>query len=258
MSMEEDGRFVVMLDDCCRRTQEGQPLERCLDYYPAEFRAELARLVPLTGRLGQLGRDPSSAFAARLEQELLASVDRAGREHRWGWWQRFRSRLVAAAMSRLLIVVVAILVVLVGGTTGVTYAAGTSLPDSPLYKVRLAKEWVQLAVAGSGPAVINVRASQLERRVADLDRVVRTRKARWVVAELAVREAELTTRMVNQALDLKARGNPQPAQRALQAVTLMQRNVSQLLTISSPRDRLPLQRLRQFLDTERHRLEQQN
>ncbi len=41
--LDNDTRFAEILDECCERVRAGEPLERCLATYPAEYRDELAR-----------------------------------------------------------------------------------------------------------------------------------------------------------------------------------------------------------------------
>ncbi|MCL5265322.1 MAG: hypothetical protein M1343_09075 [Chloroflexi bacterium] len=72
--------------------------------------------------------------------------------------------------------------------------------------------------------------------------------------ELARRLATSTERIVDQALKLRDRGKPEPANRALVAIRAMRRHMGQLEMQASPQTRTSLQRLRDFLDRQERRL----
>src|SRR3990172_2752922 len=114
MTLEHDARFAAMLEECCRRVRNGERLEDCVSDYPVEYREDLARLVPLSGDLGQLSRDPSSEFEARLERRLLAAVDEERRARRSGLLGRLGHFFAAAPLMRATVVAL-VLVLLVGG-----------------------------------------------------------------------------------------------------------------------------------------------
>ena len=258
MTLEHDARFAAMLEECCRRVQGGEHLERCLADYPAGDRAALARLVPLASDLGRLGRDPSPAFQARLEQRLLAAVDEERRVRRRGPLGQLGRFFTAAPMLRLAAVALAVLVVLVGSGVGIIQASDGSLPDSPLYQVKTAREWVELALARNGETQVGVYARQIEDGGGEMDRAVRGGKPQRVVEVLAARLVQSIDRMVDQAIEMRARGNPRPAVRATVALRAMQRRLDQVIAQASPDLRPALQRLRLFLERQEQRLTQPN
>lgn len=252
-SPEWDGQFSEVLDECCRRVQHGEALEVCLADYPASYRNEIAGLAPLVGRLGQLGSDPSPEFRARLERNLLASVDEARQRRRegvFGHVARFFS--TATAMRFAVLALVALIVVGASGV-GVVQASDNSLPDSPLYQLKVVREWAELALARDGEAVVSAHARQIAERGRELQRAVRTGNRR-VVDALAVRIYWSVERIVDKALEIRARGNPQPAARALVAIRVIQRQVDRLAAQASPEVRPSLQRLRFFLEQQERRL----
>ncbi|MBI4492365.1 MAG: hypothetical protein HY690_06185 [Chloroflexi bacterium] len=253
MTVEEDDRFAAALEECCRRVQRGEPLERCLADYPAAYQQELARLVPLAGRVGQLARDPSPEFQARLERRLLASVDEARRGRRVGLLSRL-GRLFAGPAMRTATVALVVMAVLVGGGVEVEQAAADSLPDSPLYRVKEAREWVTLTLARDGETRVGVHAAQIAQRGRELERAVQTGKPRRVVDVLALRLAWSIDQIVDQALELQAQGNPRPARRALVALRAMERPLDRLTAQASPEARPALERLHTFLDEQERRL----
>src|SRR5262249_22804176 len=179
------------------RAAGGEPLEACLGAYPAAYRAELRRLVPAALRVRSLGQEPSAAFQARLERELVERVDRARRGRRGvgGRLDRFLSRrrlLSAAAIAAVA------LVVLFGGGAGVLQAADESLPDSPLYEVKGAREAVQLFLVRDPETRVGLRAGQVGQRGRELERAVATNRRAGMIDLLAGRPAGATGQKVEQ------------------------------------------------------------
>jgi hypothetical protein len=254
-NQEENPRFAAALDECSRRVQLGESLESCLAAYPAEFREELALLVPLGGRVARLRLDPSPDFRARLETRLLATVDETRRTRRTGL-PGFVGRLFAGNQAlRIASILLVALVVLAGGGFEADRAAADSLPDSPLYGVKTAKERVQYALARTPEAQVEVRADQLQERSKELDKALRAGKGVKVVDALAVRVTRATRQMVDKALEQRAGGNPRPALRALVAIRAMGVYVDRLSgEASSPEVRASLEKLQTFLMGQEGRL----
>ncbi len=161
-TVEENERLALILEECTQRVQRGEPLEQCLASYPPEYREELSQLVPLAGRLNQLSRDPSHEFQARLEERLGASVDAARRRQKSGPLASIGRFFVASPVMRVAAVALVALLVLFGSGFGIVQAAEGSLPDSPLYQVKSAREWAERALAGNGESLVGVQARQVE------------------------------------------------------------------------------------------------
>jgi hypothetical protein len=252
--MLEEERFAAVLDECCRRYRAGEPLASLLEEYPVAYREELARLLPLSGRLGDLTHDPEPEFAGRLEATLLEAY--AGSRQRssragGGWlaplWRALR-RLPTVA------VVVVVLLLIGGGGAGVVQASDGSLPDSPLYNVKTAREWVRLQLANGGEAKLNVYTAQIAERGRELERAVRLNKAPRVVLALSLSLSYTVDRAVDQVVKLQAQGQSQPANRAVTALRNAERQVDGLAAEAAPRVRPILQRLRTFLTNQADRL----
>jgi hypothetical protein len=112
----------------------------------------------------------------------------------------------------------------------------------------------QHRLAGSGEARLGVYAAQILQRGRELDRAVRAGAPRRVIEVLALRLAWSTDRIVDQALELHARGATQPATRTLTLVRAMQRELDRLEGQAQPEARPVLQRLRSFLEGQEQRL----
>ena len=252
-ALEQEEQFAVALEECCLRLQRGETLESCLADSPAEYREEIASLAPLVGCLRRLGRDPSPQFQARLERNLLASVDEARQRRREGvFGQVARFFSTASAMRFAILALVALIVVGASGA-GAVQASDDSLPDSPLYQLKVVREWAELALARDGEAVIGAHARQIAERGRELQRAVRTGNRR-VVDALAIRIYWSVERIVDKALEVRARGNPQPAAKALVAIRVIQSQVDRLAAQASPEVRPSLQRLHFFLEQQERRL----
>ncbi len=261
--MTTDDRFETALETCARRVRDGEPLDRCLLDYPPEHRDELARLAPVAGRVASLRRDPSPAFQIRLERHLLdtlvldgsvteaGSVKEAPPKQAPGGIPR---RLLALAPklarpSRALVVASLLVLMLVLGGVGVVQASDSALPDSPLYGVKTAREWVEVTLTPSRQARAAILARQVAQRGRELEQAVRLGKAPRVVDQLTLRLAGSTQQLVDVTLDLAAQGNPQPARRTLTAIRTMRRQVDLLTPQARPASRAALNRLGRFLDT---------
>jgi hypothetical protein len=257
-SLEGDSRFEAALEECCRRVREGQPLERCLADYPAEYGLELARLVPLALRVPVLRRDPSAAFVARLEERLASeAADRVGRrpaggrQEGRGWLERLQLPL---SLGRASVALVLGVLVLVGGGVGAVQASDEAMPESPLYRVKEAREWAELALARTPEAEVGVHVKQIAERGREMDRAARAGLPKRVLDVLAIRLGVSIDRAVDRALELRARGQRQPAERALGAVRGMRERVERLLPRAAADNRPTLARLATFLAEQERRL----
>lgn len=251
---EQDARFSAALEECCRRVQRGEALEQCLDDYPREYREEIARLALLVGRLAQASRDPSAEFQARLERRLLAAVEGARRAQRTGLLGYAGRFFSAAPAMRAAMVALAALIIVAGGSLGAVQASENSLPDSPLYQVKEAREWVELTIAQNEESQVGVRVTHVGKRDHELERAILAGKPRRVIDPLINRIASSVERTVDKALESSSKGNFKPVNRARVLLRTTQRHVDRLMGQASPEDQPALQQLRSFLDEQERRL----
>ena len=252
----EDASFEAALEDCCRRVRQGESLANCLPDYPQQYREEVARLVPLSERVASLGRDPSPEFQARLERRLLARVQQAAKSQRVGLRRLLPLPFPMGTALRSAVATTAVLLVLALSGVGAVSASADSLPDSPLYPVKVAKEWVQLAMARDGEAKVNVRANQIVQRGRELQKAVQEEKPPRVVEALTLALGRSTEGMVDLALELRTGGKTQQAARALAALRNMRLQAVHLALEAQPDSRPILRRLISYLDAQERRLEQ--
>ena len=150
--------FDNILDECLERLIKGETVEQCLEGYPEQA----GELEPLL-RTAQVAKEasaitPRADFKARARYEfhaaLHAEISKEPRPRfalRRGWMVAF--------------VIVSILLVSGGGTA---LAASNSMPDSPLYPVKLATERIELALTPSATAKAELCATFADRRVIEI------------------------------------------------------------------------------------------
>jgi hypothetical protein len=156
--MKKTNEFENILDNCLERLVGGETVEQCLESYPEQ----VPQLEPLL-RTAQAAREataiaPRAEFRARARYEFRAALhDEMSRKAK----PRFALRRgwVVALM------VIGILLVSGGGTA---LAASDSMPDSPLYPVKLATERVQMVLTLSEVGKAQLCAKQADRRVSEL------------------------------------------------------------------------------------------
>jgi hypothetical protein len=151
--------FDNIFNECMERMLlEGESLEQCLARYPEQA----AELKPLL-ETALAARDASAIqprpdFKARARYQFRSALKEAaaGRSRTsWGWFPRWAT-------------VMAIVLVLVLGGGGTVAAADSSMPDSPLYSVKLATEQVRLTLTASQIDKARLCVELADRRVAEI------------------------------------------------------------------------------------------
>jgi hypothetical protein len=147
--MSKMKEFDNILDECLQRLIAGETIEACLSRYP-DYAAALEPLLR-TAQNTMKATDirPRPEFRDRARYQYQAAIrDMPVKEKR---------NFFAVLRPSLATVVVMAIVLLAGGS--VVAAAGGSLPDNPLYQVKLATESVRLALTPSdlGKAELNAR-----------------------------------------------------------------------------------------------------
>jgi hypothetical protein len=160
----KNGKFEDVLNLCIERLLKGESIERCLTDYPAQARElePLLRTFAAARTASQV--KPRAEFKAQAKYEFQVALANLSRERRpqpaGGWHWRWRSAWSIAIMT--------VLVIIIGGA-GTVVAAGRSMPDSPLYSVKLLSENVQLALTPSGLGKAELNAQIADRRVQEIN-----------------------------------------------------------------------------------------
>lgn len=151
--------FDNILNECLERLLvKGESLEQCLARYP-EQAAELKPLLETALAAREASTiQPRADFKARARYQFRSALKEtaAGKSRSsWGWFPRWAT-------------VMAIVLVLVLSGGGTVAAADSSMPDSPLYSVKLTTEQVRLTLTLSQMGKARLCAQQADRRVAEI------------------------------------------------------------------------------------------
>jgi len=176
--------FNNILNECLERLLvKGESLEQCLQSYP-EQAAELKPLLETALAAREASAiQPRPDFRARARYQFQSALKEmaAGKSRTsWGWFPRWAT-------------VLAIVLVLVLGGGGTVFAADGSMPDSPLYSVKLATEQVRLTLTPSQMGKARLCAELADRRVTEIA---------YMANKGDVQQVELITERLDEKLDL--------------------------------------------------------
>jgi hypothetical protein len=156
MSKTKD--FDNILDECLQRLLAGESVEACLSRYP-EHAAGLEPLLRTAwDTLKATDIRPRPEFRDRARYQFQMAVREMPVKESRGFFTVFKPALVTVAVLAV--------VLLAGG--GVVAAAGSSLPGSPLYSVKLATESVRLALTPSTLGKAELNAQFADRRIDEI------------------------------------------------------------------------------------------
>ncbi len=157
----KDKEFDNILDECLERIlTRGETIEQCLESYP-EQSAELEPLLQtalLTKRASAIKPRPEFRERARYQLRSALQEMEEKRERRpffFGWQPRWATAVI----------VVLVFLLASGGTVA---AAGNSMPDEPLYPVKLATETVRLTLTPSALGKAELYVKLVDKRVEEI------------------------------------------------------------------------------------------
>jgi len=130
-----------ILDECLDRLLvKGETIEQCLASYPGRA-GELAPLLQTAVMVSEVTTiQPRADFRARARYQMHTELQTMGRKPKrslFGWMPRWATVLAI------------VLAVMLAGSGTVAAASQGSMPDEPLYQVKLATEQVRLVLATS-------------------------------------------------------------------------------------------------------------
>ncbi len=171
--MKQSDKFNEILNECLEELARGRSIEACLEKHPeqAESLRPLLETALMTRRASSTVR-PRADFRERARLQFRAAIHSSltTREPR-----RFHLRFGMAGAVALT------LVVLISGVSTVA-AAGNSMPDQPLYPVKLASEQAKVALASSPIKKAEVYVRLADLRVDEIVYVAVKGDPRWVDA----------------------------------------------------------------------------
>lgn len=180
-----DKEFDDILDDCLERLLvRGETIEDCLAAYPQQADALKPLLQTALATKKATAIEASPEFRARARYQFQAALqETASRKSRsFPFWR-----------LRWATVVTTILVMLLA-SGGLVAAASTSMPDNPLYSLKLAVEQLQLSLTPSDIGKANLYAEFADRRVSEI--VHMAQKGNASLAEAATRRLDNQLAMI--------------------------------------------------------------
>lgn len=157
--MNKKSEFDTILDECLERILRGESVEECVAGYP-EHADELRELLMTAADARDATTvSPRPEFRERASREFQAAIrdmEPVKGQGILGWWPRWATITVS----------IVVFVLLAGG--GTVFAANYSLPDSPLYQVKLATEAVRLTFASSELTKAELYAEFADKRVDEI------------------------------------------------------------------------------------------
>jgi len=170
--MNRNKELDNILNDCLERLLQGEPLEQCLRDYP-QYAGEIEPLLQtaMSARKA-LAIQPGAEFKARARYQLQSVLKetKARRGLPFFSWQPRWAPALAIGLAFLL------------AGSGTVAAAGNSMPDSPLYPVKLATEQAQLRLTFSDIGKAKVYVELADKRVAEIAYMVNQGKPEEIEA----------------------------------------------------------------------------
>ncbi len=163
--------FRNVLDECLVALQRGESVESCLARYPRHA----GRLRPLLTLAERVRRTPAAPPRAWAQETAWGAVRERAASLRSGRRGLHVSVHYGAWLRPLAIATALVMAVMMGG--GATaLAAQSALPDSPLYRVKLATEDVRLWFVFDDSHEAEILLDQSDKRVEEIMSMVRKEK----------------------------------------------------------------------------------
>jgi len=183
--MRKSREFDSVLDECLERLLvQGETVEQCLGSFPehADALKPLLEMAPAIKKASAI--QPSPEFRDRARYQFYSALQGMERKRSrpffmWSWQPQWA-------------VVVAIVLVFVLAGGGTVAAASGSMPDEPLYPVKLATEQVQLTLTLSALGKAELYAKLADRRVLEIVRMAGESKPEQIELTARRLDAHLT------------------------------------------------------------------
>ncbi len=148
-----------VFDDCLERLLHGESVQACLRDYP-DFASELEPLLRTAVAVQRTTNQikPREEFRARARYEFRSAIAGASKPKSRPFW---------SCLPRWATVLSIILAVFVVGS-GTVMAASGSMPDSPLYPVKLVTEQVMVSLPASSEKKAELYADYTDRRISEI------------------------------------------------------------------------------------------
>lgn len=230
--MKRGKEFGNILDECLERLLvKGETVEQCLESYP-EHAAELEPLLIMAVATKKaLAIQPDREFKARARYQIHSVLEKATPKKRVP---------VMTWQSRWAVALVSVLAVVVAGG-GTVVAADNSMPDNPLYRVKLATEQVRLSLSQSDMDKAELCATLADRRVAEIDHMVDKGQSQRL--EMAAQRLIMHLAMMN-TLRLAEISEKKAVARLVQPPVVGEKEKAELEMVREPASALAMRRAR--------------
>ena len=155
--------FHSILDDCIAAIRRGESVEACLSRYP-RYADRLRPLLQLADKVRKTPVAPPRPWPQATAWNRVRQRAADLRSPRRG----VRLKVSYGAWLRPVAVTMAVLIALVSAAGGTALAAQNSLPDSPLYRVKLATEEVRLLVVFEDVNKAEILIEQSDERMEEI------------------------------------------------------------------------------------------
>jgi hypothetical protein len=156
--------FDSVLDECIAALQRGESVESCLNRYPRHA----DRLRPLLTLADKVRKTPQSPPRPWPQATAWQRVRQRAADLRSTEPRPVRVNVSYGAWLRPIAITVAVLAALFGTVGGTALAAQSSLPDSPLYRVKLATEEVRLLLVFDDTRKAEILIEQSDERMEEI------------------------------------------------------------------------------------------
>jgi len=170
--MRKGKKFDSILDECLEHLLvKGETIEQCLKSYP-EQATELKPLLQTALKAKNASViQPRPEFRVRARYQFrsaLREVETKGKPRFSGWQPRWATAIA-----------IIVLILLLAGSS-IVVASGNSMPDEPLYPMKLATEQIRLKLTPAELGKAQLYASFADKRVLEITRMAKEGRAELV------------------------------------------------------------------------------
>jgi len=179
----------AIFNECLERIQQGESIESCLSSYP-EYAAELQPMLSMYLNVRWRGSmpQPRPEFKAQARAQFIYALQQS-QQAQWEKQQKSAKKPIFQWHGALVPTLAAVLLMLFSGV-GTVAASSNSLPDEPLYPVKIATEKAREILTFSDEDKAKLQVTFVETRVNEIEKLADQGKTAAI--------ATATTNLVNQ------------------------------------------------------------
>lgn len=172
-----------ILNKCLERLLSGETMEQCLASFP-DYASELKPLLETALNVKKATTiQPRPEFRENARLQFQAALNKAEDKPRRSFFHWLQQPQWATAATAVL------LILLAGGTA---VAANGSMPDEPLYAIKLTTERIRLSLTSSALGKAELYASLVERRITEIASMTSKNKPEKIEQVVQLLDTSLT------------------------------------------------------------------